>query len=256
MRSLIPAALCLIAAPALAANLWSTKDSYLGPGVMFGPGALPVASPLFEARISDMAFHSDNGFLTPFFFNGEALPNVTRNGESFDGVIAEGVEANENVELGTMTVAGVELQPFVANYGAMRGEQIMVTGADGNVQMIMELVLDMGIGERGLIKMPFYGTTGTVDVPYSLQTAQGGQGVDQAGPLKSGDSLAGRIGDFNGDGFIDGTLVAAQTMPLDSPIFPGQPFVLIRYFETDVAIDGTIMGSAAATNAAYKAREN
>ena len=69
--------------------------------------------------------------------------------------------------------------------------------------------------------------------------------------LKTGETLSGRVGDFNGDGFIDGTLVAVGVMPLTSPVYPGQPFAMSRNFETDILIDGAVYGSPGATNKAY-----
>ena len=127
--------------------------------------------------------------------------------------------------------------------GTFRGQQISVTQSNGDV--MMDLVLDIGIGERGLIKVPFYGTTGTLTIPRSLQSQSGGRGVDRAGPLQSGETISGRIGDFNGDGHIDGTIVAVGVMPLDSPVFPGQPYALSRNFETDIAHRGDGDGIAA-----------
>lgn len=253
MRIASIAAAALLAFPGMssAANLWSTDNSHLGPGLFFGPGAYEAPTKLFAATIRNMAFHTDVGFITPFFNNGSASPNLLVNGLKFDGVLADGSLVNENVQLEEFVVAGMKMQPFVANNGAFRGEQITVTEADGDVIMTMDLVLDMGIGERGIIAVPFYGTTGTLKIPPSLQTAGGAQGVDQAGRLKSGDIIAGRIGDFNGDGYIDGTLVAVGNMPMSSPVFPGQPYALSRNFETDIALDGTIMGSAFAIDQAY-----
>jgi hypothetical protein len=122
---------------------------------------------------------------------------------------------------------------------------------DGNIIMVMNLALDLGIGERGVIRMPFYGTTGTVTVPEPLPSPTGAPSPAQAGPLRSGETIAGRIGDFDGDGYIDGTLVAAGVMPPSSPIYPGQPWVMVRNFETDVRIDGALSGSAQTVNAAY-----
>ena len=237
-----------------AANLWSTPESYLGPGLFFGPGALEGASPLFPVVIRQMAFNSERDFVTPFFNNLGALPNLRdANGEELDGTLADGSLLNENVTTESFLIGGVTLMPFVADTGHFEGEQRSVTGTDGNVTMMMDLLLDLGIGERGIIKLPFYGTTGVVTVPHSLQTVAGGQGIDQAGPIASGRTIAGRIGDFNGDGYIDGTIVAAGTMPMSSPVYPGQPYALTRNFETDIALDGSVMGSAQAVHESYVA---
>ena len=252
------AAICLatlMVLPTQAATLWSNDKSYLGPGLFFGPGALPQPAKLFGATIRRMAFHTDIDFVTPFLHNGTALPNVPGPHADFDGTLVDGTKVNENVTLGAFMLAGVRMMPFVARTGAFRGQQISVTQSNGDMIMMMDLVLDIGIGERGLIKVPFYGTTGTLTIPRSLQSQSGGRGVDRAGPLQSGETISGRIGDFNGDGYIDGTIVAVGVMPLDSPVFPGQPYALSRNFETDIALEGTVMGSPLQVHEAYQRRK-
>jgi len=71
----------------------------------------------------------------------------------------------------------------------------------------------------------------------------GGKGVDQAGKYRSGTRLRGRIGDFNHDGWIDGTLLAAGVLPLNSRFHPGEPYLIIRTFETDIPLDGQLTGN-------------
>jgi len=241
---------CGKAAPA--AKLWSTDNSYLGRGLFFGPGAFPEASKLFPIVVRNLAFHSDRDFVTPFANNLASPPNALGpDGEELDGTLADGSLINENVELGHFSIGGVTLSPFVADTGRLEGEQVSVTSIDGNVTMTTDLVLDMGIGSRGIIKLPFYGTTGTVTVPHSLQTMAGETGIDQAGPIGSGQTIAGRVGDFNGDSYIDGTIVAAGNLPVTSPFYPGQPYALTFNFETDISLDGAVMGSAERTHEAY-----
>jgi hypothetical protein len=101
----------------------------------------------------------------------------------------------------------------------------------------------MGIGTNGIIRLPFYGTTGTIAIPQGIPSSKGQVVLDRAGPLHAGATISGRIGDFNNDGYIDGTLVAAGVMPDSSPVYAGQPFVLTRNFETDVPIAGELSGS-------------
>ena len=109
--------------------------------------------------------------------------------------------------------------------------------------MTMDFIFDMGIGEGGIIKMPFYGTTGEVTLPPSLQTQMGLEGGhDYAGSLKSGDKLQGRIGDSDNDGMLDGAIVVVGNMPMNSILLPGAPYALIRNFETDLPYDGELLG--------------
>jgi hypothetical protein len=203
-------------------------------------------SPLFPVIIHGMGFVSDVDFVTPFINHGRAGPVTIGERELglTDGKISDGSLINENVDTGTFTVAGTRMLPVVARSdGKFGGSQAAVSLRGGDVVMAMDLTIDLGIGPRGIIKIPFYGTTGTVTVPGSLQTESGGKGVDQAGKLASGTTIAGRVGDFNHDGYIDGTLVAVGVMPLTSPIYPGQPFAMIRNFATDIPVDGAVVGS-------------
>jgi len=226
-------------------TLYSTKETFLGPGKFFGPGANTVEQEIFEVVIRNMVFVSEVDFVTPFLNNGSKEPNVRGEKESsgsVDGKLSNGRFINENVDLGIMIIAGARLLPAVIDGGPYQGQQLSVTLSNGDIVMTMDFALDLGIGEKGVIKLPFYGTTGSRVVPNSLQTSNEGRGVDQAGSLASGTVIIGRIGDFNHDGWIDGTLVAAGNIPLDSPIYPGQPYALYRNFETDIPIEGALFG--------------
>ena len=91
--------------------------------------------------------------------------------------------------------------------------------------------------------MPFYGTTGEVTVPASLQTQlKLPGGMDRAGSLKAGTKLRGRLGDCNHDGMLDGAIVVAGNIPLTSVFMPGAPYALIRYFETNIPYTGHRIG--------------
>lgn len=234
--------------PAAGLTLWSTPGSYLGPGKFFGPGANMADQELFPVIIRNMIFVSERDFVTPFANNGPLEPNIF--GEvhfrgEVDGRLSDGSLINENVDIWPYRIGGMDLLIAVIAGGPHQGQQLSITSDQGEVLMTMDLALDLGIGDRGVVRLPFYGTTGSVVVPYSLQTQGGGKGVDRAGPIPSGAVLNGRIGDFNRDGWIDGTLVAAGTLPLSSPIYPGQPYALVRHFETDIPIDGAIFGDVA-----------
>lgn len=245
-----PAAAWLLAAAPLAAlTLYSNEESYLGSGRFFGPGAYTEEQVLFPVVIRNMIFQTDRDFITPFENNGPAEPNI-RAEEAFkgevDGKLSNGWLINENVDIYPAKVAGTDVIIAVVDNGPHNGRQVSVTEENGDVVMTMDLAMDLGVGEKGVVRLPFYGTTGSVEVPYSLQAQMGGKGVDQAGELKSGTVLTGRIGDFNNDGWIDGSLVAAGNLPLDSPFYPGQPYALVRFFETDIRIDGSVFGNVAA----------
>jgi len=241
------------ALPAGAATLWSVPGSYLGTGYFFGPGAFMTPTPLFPVMIRNLSFTSTQDFVTPFWNNGAAAPNLASEMDfpPVDGLLSDGTRINENVDLGTFTLAGARFMPAVGEGGEFAGQQQAVTQGDGNVVMVMDLVLDLGFGPKGVIRIPFHGTTGTLTIPAPLPRPQGPAGAQGAGALRTGETISGRVGDFNGDGYIDGTLVAVGVMPLSSPVYPGQAFAMSRNFETDIPIAGTLAGSAQAVNKAY-----
>ena len=238
--------------PAGAYTLWSTDQTYLGTGEFHGPGTNMDNGPLFATIIRNMSFVNTLDFVTPFINNGAAEPNICGEKEMtgpVDGKLSDGSEINENVETCAATVAGTKLLPAVISGGPHFGQQTSVTLDSGDVVMTMDLAIDLGAGAKSVSKVPFYGSTGEIVVPQSLQTQRGEKGVDQAGIHKSGTRLRGRVGDFNNDGWIDGTIVAAGNMPLDSLFYPGQPYVIVRYFETDIPIRGELSSNIKAMKA-------
>lgn len=233
------------AGAASAATLYSTPESYLGAGRFYGPGAYLEPQPLFPVVIRNMVWITEKDFVTPFVNNGAAEPNIMAEKGTrgvVDGKLSNGLLINENADIYPAKVAGADVIIAVVDGGPHNGLQVSLTSDAGEVTMTMDLAMDLGVGEKGVVRLPFYGTTGSVTVPYSLQTQMGGKGVDQAGEIPSGSVLTGRIGDFNNDGWIDGTLVATTTMPLSSSLYPGQPYVIVRHFETDIPIDGARYG--------------
>jgi hypothetical protein len=250
VRAMIPGLLMLCAAaPASAATMYSRADSYMGAGTFYGPGRVPD-SRLFDAQITGIGFPSPLNFVTPLSNNGAEPPNIcgeAESGKKPTGFLSDGVtRINENVDACAFDLNNARVLVAIIDGGPHQGQQVAVTTAkDGEAMMTMtmDFAIDMGIGKAGVIKIQFYGTTGEVVVPPSLQTALGiGGGVDAAGSLKPGDKLKGRLGDFNKDGMLDGAIVVAGNIPLNSIFMPGAPYALIRYFETDVPYDGVLIG--------------
>lgn len=250
MRALIPGLLILCAsAPASAATMYSRADSYMGAGTFYGPGRVPD-SRLFDAQITGIGFSSPLNFVTPLSNNGAEPPNVcgeAESGKKPTGFLSDGVtRINENVDACAFDLNNARVLVAIIDGGPHQGQQVAVTTSkdgEATMTMTMDFAIDMGIGKAGVIKIQFYGTTGEVVVPSSLQTALGiGGGVDAAGSFKPGDKLKGRLGDYNNDGMLDGAIVVAGNIPLNSIFMPGAPYALIRYFETDVPYDGVLIG--------------
>ena len=234
-------------------TVFSTKDSYMGAGTFYGPGKLPT-SPLFDVTIHNVAFTTAATFVTPFYNNGAAEPNVpgeVATTDKPDGYLSDGkTPLNENAEVGPFVLNGTKILVGIGGGGGHRGEQISVLLDKHTMIMTMDIVFDMGIGEAGVVASPFYGTTKEATLPKSIQSQLGIEGgVDSAGPLKSGDKIHGQLGDSNGDGRLDGAIVVTGNMPLTSVFMPGAPFALIRYFDTDMPYNGQVVGKLPGTAA-------
>jgi len=243
-------ALTLALAPvAFGATMFSMHDSFMGPGTFFGPGKIKDVG-IFDVKIQNIGFSSGLNYVTPFVNNGPAEPNICGEKEirmAPTGFLSDGVTPiNENVNACAFTLNNGRVLVAVVDGGPHQGEQVAVTlkeNGEFSMIMTMDFAIDLGVGKAGIIHLPFYGTTGEVIVPHSLQTQMGLEGgIDMAGSLKPGDKLRGRLGDFNQDGLLDGAIVVAGNIPLDSIFMPGAPYALIRYFETDIPVDGLMIG--------------
>jgi hypothetical protein len=247
-RSAAAAAL-LLAGTAQAATMFSVQDSYMGPGKFYGPGRLRDTE-IFDVKITGIGFTAPAHYVTPFANNGAAEPNLCGErelGRTPTGVLSDGVtRINENVDACRFMLNDSGVLVAVVDGGGHEGQQVAVTLEDhGEITMIMtmDFAIDMGVGKGGVIRLPFYGTTGEVVVPESLQTQMGIEGgVELAGSLRPGDKIRGRLGDYDGNGVLDGAIVVAGNIPLDSIFMPGAPYALIRYFETDVPYQGAVVG--------------
>lgn len=235
-----------LAMPGNAFTVHSTKESFGGPGTFYGPGRL-ADTEIFEIVIRNVAFTSEATFVTPFFNNGGEPPNVQGEIETAD--VADGMFSddktmiNENADVRPFELNGVKFLVGIGHGRNHNGEQISVLMDGHTMIMTMDIVFDMGVGEGGIVYAPFYGTTGEVTLPPSLQTQYGiPGGVDRAGSLKPGDKLKGRLGDFDGNGMLDGAIVVAGNLPLTSIFMPGAPYALVRNFETDMPYDGQNIG--------------
>jgi hypothetical protein len=230
-----------LVAPAAAYTLWSTSATYLGSGEFHGPGANLQNAPLFPIVIRNIMFLNARDFVTPFENHGARQANLCGENQPADGLhgrLSDGSLINENIETCAAVIGGAKVFPAAINGGLYIGQQVSATLEDGNITMAMDLGIDLVPGGRGVVKLPYYGTTGEVTVPLSAQTQMGGHGIDRAGMYASGTRLRGRVGDFNHDGWIDGTIVATGVMPLNSTFYPGQPYVIVRHFETNIPAAG------------------
>lgn len=230
-----------------AATMYSVKSQQFGTGVFFGPGTIEDTE-LFPVIIRNLAFNTPLNFITPMINNGSAEPNVCGELEingTATGTLSDGVtKLNENVDVCAFEIEGMKILVGIIDDGAHHGQQVATMTEDGVMVMTMDTALDLGVGESGIIRIPFYASTGEVTIPISLQTKMGlPGGIDRAGSKPSGTVLKGRLGDFNKDGMLDGMIVLAGNIPIDSMLLPGAPYAFKRYFETNVRYDGAVYGS-------------
>jgi hypothetical protein len=239
---------------ACGATMFSVHDGFMGAGIFYGPGKVKDV-PIFDVVIQHIGFSSELNYVTPFFNNGGSQPNICGERQiraTPTGFLSDGVtKINENVDACAFQLDNAKVLVAIIDGGPHQGEQIAVTlneHGEPTMVMTMDFAIDLGVGKAGVIRVPFYGTTGEVTIPNSLQTQMGiPGGIDAAGTLKPGDKIRGRLGDFNHDGLLDGAIVVAGNIPLDSIFMPGAPYALIRYFETDIPADGLRIGKLPGT---------
>ena len=230
---------------ATAFTVFSTEKTPGGAGTFFGPGKLPDAR-IFDVMIRNVIFTGERTFVTPFLNNGADGPFVTGEivtKQTPNGMLSDNTTTiNVNADTGPFELGGMQFLAVIAGGADHAGEQVSVMH-DGTLIMTMDLGLDMGIGAAGVVKFPFYGTTGEVTLPYSLQTQMGlPGGTDRAGSMASGTKIHGFIAKETEDGYLDGAIVVAGNMPLNSIFMPGAPYALIRKFRTDMPVDGQRVG--------------
>jgi len=226
-------------APALAAAGQHTFS--LHGGHFFGPGPIVPDTPLPDGSIRGIAF--DLAKL-------EGVAAFSEGGK----VLSDGkTTSNANIDAGALEIGGKQSELKGENKGRTEGKTFWlyaVAGgpnegreryrfdADYNMVWTVDIGLDPGFAE-GIVRVNgFELTTGPRKVPLSLQSAAGKPGgYDKAGSFKSGSMLVGRVGDFDADGFLDGTIVATANVPMQADLLPGAPVANKRGFHTDIPID-------------------
>ena len=206
-------------------------------GHFFGPGPIVPDTPLPDGTIRGISFDLDRLEGVAAFATGGRLLS--------DGTTA----TNGNIDAGALEIGGpakgkTQGNPegkvfwlYAVAGGPNEGQERYRFDADYNMVWTVDLGLDPGFAE-GIVRVNgFQLTTGTRKVPLSLQTASGiPGGYDKAGSLASGTLLVGRVGDFDADGFIDGSIVATANVPMQADLLPGAPVANVRGFRTDIPI--------------------
>jgi hypothetical protein len=210
-------------------------------GTLFGPGPL-VDQPLKPGKLAKLQLGSAlNGYI-PAFNNRGAEPNLpgeVLQGKTVDGLLSDGAEANENVDVGFVALMNGQFKLFLSAVqdGPSKGVIHFFLDDGWHWTIYDDIAIDPGF-PVGVIKIQnFTWSTSPRLLPYSRQTeAKAPAGVDQSGSIKSGEAVPGRLGDDNFDGKLDGLFNAIGQFPYDSVILPGSPFSQIRVFETDIPV--------------------
>jgi hypothetical protein len=217
---------------------------YLSDGVkggkFFGPGDTGTHELPAEAQVRNLMFIGPLTGVIPFFNNGPGTPNVlaeTDQGGVVDGLTSTGVPINENIDTGLM----LDLKDASTGEAAKImvvavAQENIIPDAKGNLVFNPSVIADPG---TSLLAVPFNVTftTGARRVPLSFRTQMGMPGGhDNAGPIASGYTLIGRVGDFNQDGYMDGILVQAENSPHDLIIANGDPIAQIRPWYSNIPI--------------------
>jgi len=203
-------------------------------GHFFGPGPIVPDTGLPDGRLSHIHFdlRTWRGFCQ---FENDNQPGTRLS----DGT----TRINQNIDAGRLFVGG-GTSPILltaVDGGPHQGREEY--SLDDQYRMVwrVDIALDSGFPE-GIIRLnDFVLTTGVARITRSQQTQRGEPGgYDQAGTLASGTFIVGRLGDFDQDGFLDGVLVAAPTVPMEADMLPGAPVGNQRGFRTNLPVSAGV----------------
>jgi hypothetical protein len=218
--------LTLAATPGLAEQ---THHFHLRGGYFYGPGPIKPDTALPDGEIGGIVFDTAK-------WRGQAL---FRPG---DAPLSDGkTRVNANIEAGKLGIGEDQQHKTfwltAVEGGPNQGTEKYELDSAQNFNWTVDLALDPGFGE-GIIRVDnFQLTSGWVQINRSLQSEKGiPGGYDRAGSLSSGTYLAGRVGDFDRDGYLDGVIVASANVPMAADMLPGAPVGNKRGFTTDVPI--------------------
>jgi tetratricopeptide (TPR) repeat protein len=210
-------------------------------GTLFGPGPLPD-QPLNPGRLANMVLGSAINGHIPAFNNRGAEPNLPGEilqGKAVDGLLSDGTEANENIDVGFVSLMNGKFRLFLSAVqdGPNKGKINFFLDDGWHWTILDDIAIDPGF-PVGVIKFQdFTFSTSPRVLPVSRQTeAKSPAGVDQSGSIPSGGVVPGALGDANFDGRLDGTLNAIGRFPYDSVLLPGTPFAQTRVFDTDIPV--------------------
>ena len=199
-------------------------------GYFYGPGPIVPDTQLPDGKLTNIHFDLTTWRGYCEFQNDGSSATVLSDGQT---------RINQNIDAGKLYVGGGTSPILLAavDGGPHRGQEEYALDKRYRLVWRVDIALDSGFPE-GIIRLnDFVLTTGVAQIARSHQSERGEPGgYDQAGSLSSGTLIAGRLGDFDQDGFLDGVLVAAPIVPLSADMLPGAPVGNRRGFRTNVPI--------------------
>lgn len=207
-----------------------TYTFHLHGGHFFGPGPVVPDTELPDGRLTHIRFdlRTWRGFC-----------EFANDGRSGSHLSDEQTRINQNIDAGQLLVGGGTSPILLAavDGGPHHGREEYTLDEQYRLVWRVDIALDSGFPE-GIIRLnDFVLSTGVARIARSRQSDRGEPGgYDQAGTLLSGTYIAGRLGDFDQDGFLDGVLVAAPTVPMEADMLPGAPVGNQRGFRTNLPI--------------------
>lgn len=203
-------------------------------GHFYGPGPIVPDTNLPDGRLRNIRFDT-NAFQGYCEFANDGGPA---------GRLSDGrTRVNQNIDAGHLRIGGGTSTVLLAavDGGPHQGTEQYYLDDQYRFVWRVDIALDPGF-EEGIIRLnDFVLDTGVVRIGRSLQSRRGEPGgYDQAGSLPAGTFLAGRVGDFDQDGLLDGVLVAAPNVPLAADMLPGAPVGNQRGFRTDIPISAAL----------------
>lgn len=220
----------------MAAHTIEVTDRYL-----YGPGPFP------DQKLKTAWIHNINfdGFLTGKVHGVNNLgeePNVSGEklqGKIIDGMLSDKTLINEDIDMSNAVIMNGQFNLLLAAVfgGPNNGDTFFYTDENFNWWIKDDIGVDPGFA-AGIVKIDdFTFTTGPRIIPQSIQSTSGYPGgTNQTGSLEAGRVAFGRLGDQDGDGYLDGMFNAIGHFPMGAIFLPGAPFIQLFEFKSDIPI--------------------
>lgn len=226
---------------------------------LYGPGPFPDQA-LPSAWLRKLSLDTSLKGLVRGENNLQEKPNVSGEvlqGKEVDGKLSDGTLINENIDMANAVIMNGQFNLLLAAVfgGPNNGDTHLYMDEMANWWIKDDIAIDPGFAE-GIVKIDdFTFSTQPRVIPVSVQTEKGYPGgTNRIGSLEAGRVARGRLGDTNGDGFLDGVFNAIGRFPMESIFLPGAPFVQLFEFTSDIPVSP--LRSASLTVASARSHAN